>query len=73
MQAKSLQSCLILCDPMVHSLPGFSVHRILQARILDWVAVPPPGDLTDPGMEPMSLMSSLHWQVSSLPVVPPGQ
>ena len=34
------QSCLILCDPIDRSLPGSSVHRILQARILEWVAIP---------------------------------
>ena len=34
------QSCLTLCDPMDCSLPGFSVHGILQARILEWVAMP---------------------------------
>ena len=38
--AKSLQSCLTLCIPMDCSLPGSSVHGILQARILEWVAVP---------------------------------
>ena len=38
--AKSLQLCLSLCDPMDCSLPGFSVHGILQARILEWVVVP---------------------------------
>ena len=38
--AKSLQSCPALCDPMDNSLPGSSVHGILQARILEWVAVP---------------------------------
>ena len=37
--AKSLQSCLTLCDPMDCSLPGFSVHGILQARTLEWVAI----------------------------------
>ena len=37
---KSLQSCPILCDPMDCGLPGFSVHGILQARILEWVAMP---------------------------------
>ena len=37
--AKSLRLCLTLCDPMDHSLPGSSVHGILQARILDWVAI----------------------------------
>ena len=39
MHAKSLQSCLTLCDPMDCSLPGSSVHGILQARILEWVAM----------------------------------
>ena len=34
------QSCPILCDPMGCSLPGSSVHGILQARILEWVAIP---------------------------------
>ena len=40
MHAKSLQSCLTLCDPKDHSPPGSSVHGILQARILEWVAMP---------------------------------
>ena len=40
MHAKSLQLCPPLCDPMDCSLPGSSVHGILQARILEWVAVP---------------------------------
>ena len=57
MHAKLLQSSPTLCDPMGYSQPGFSVHGILQARILDWVAMPPPGDLPDPGIEPASLMS----------------
>ena len=33
------QSCPTLCDPMDCSLPGFSVHGILQARVLEWVAI----------------------------------
>ena len=33
------QSCLTLCDPMDCSLPGFSIHGILQARILEWVTI----------------------------------
>ena len=37
--AKSLQSCLTLCDPMDSSLPGFSVHKILQARTLEGVPI----------------------------------
>ena len=35
MHAKSLQSCLTVCNPMDCSLPGSSVHGILQARILE--------------------------------------
>ena len=54
---KLLQSCLTLCDPMDCNPPGSSVHGILQARILEWVAIPPPGDLPDPGIEPTSLTS----------------
>ena len=38
--AKSLQSCLTLCDPLGCSPPGSSVHGILQARRLEWVAMP---------------------------------
>ena len=37
--AKSLQSCPTLCDPIDGSLPGSSVPGILQARILEWVAI----------------------------------
>ena len=33
------QSCLILCDPLDCSLPGFSVHGIPQERTLEWVAI----------------------------------
>ena len=33
------QSCPTLCDPMDCSLPGFSVHGILQARIVEWVTI----------------------------------
>ena len=34
-----IQSCPTLCDPMDCSLPGSFLHRILQARILEWVAI----------------------------------
>ena len=37
--AKSLQSCLTLCDPIDGSPPGSPVPRILQARTLEWVAI----------------------------------
>ena len=55
--AKSLQLCPTLCDPMDHSLPGSSVQGILQAGVLEWVVIPPPGDLPNPGIEPSFLMS----------------
>ena len=38
--AKTLQSCLTLCDPMDYSPPDSSVHGILQGKILEWVAIP---------------------------------
>ena len=37
--AKSLQSCPTLCDPIDGSPPGSPIPRILQARILEWVAI----------------------------------
>ena len=40
MSVKSLQLCPTLCDPVDCIPPGSSVHRILQARILEWVAKP---------------------------------
>ena len=52
--AKAIQSCPTFCDPMDCSPPGSSVHGILQARILEWVAISFPRDLPDPGMEPGS-------------------
>ena len=51
------QSCLTLCDPMDCSLPGSSVCGILQARILEWVSFPSPGDLSHPGIE-LALLAS---------------
>ena len=51
------QSCPTLCEIMGWSPPGSSVHDISQARILEWVAFPFPGDLPNPGIEPASLMS----------------
>ena len=38
-------------------LLDFSVHEILQTRILEWVACPPPEDLPNPGIEPVSFKS----------------
>ena len=49
--------CPTLWDPIDYSPPGSSVHWILQARVLEWVAMPSSGDLPDPGIKPVSLMS----------------
>ena len=57
--AKSLQSCPTLCDPMDCSPPGSSVHGILQARILEWVAMPSSRESSNPGIKPMSLISPI--------------
>ena len=55
--AKSLQSCLTLCNPMDCSPPGSSVNGILQARLLEWVTLSYSGDLPGPGVEPATLAS----------------
>ena len=55
MCVKSLQLCPTLWDPMDSSPPGSSVHGILQARMLEWVACPPVVDFPYPGIEPASL------------------
>ena len=64
-----IQSCLTLCKPMDCSTPGSSANGILQARILEWVAIPSLGDLPDPGSESGS--PALH--ADSLPSEPPGK
>ena len=43
--AKSLQSCLTLCDPIDGSLPGSPIPGILQARTLEWAAISFSSDL----------------------------
>ena len=46
------QSHLTLCDPMDYSPPGSSVHGLLQARILEWVAILSPEVIPDSRTEP---------------------
>ena len=46
-----------LCDPVDCILPGSFVHRIFQARILEWVAISYSRDLPDSGIKPSSLAS----------------
>ena len=63
------QSCLTLWDPTDCSLPGSSVHGILQARILERVAFSSPGNLPNPGIK----SGSPALQADSLPSEPPGK
>ena len=64
-----LLSCVRLCDLMDCSPPGSSIHGILQARILEWVAISFSGDLPDPGIEPRSP----ELQADALTSEPPGK
>ena len=57
--------CYLLCVPWTH----FSVHEIIQARILEWVVIHSTRDLPDPGIEPGS---PALWE-DSLPSEPPGK
>ena len=63
-----VQLCLTVYDPIDCSLPGTSVHGILQVRILEWLLCPP-GDLPNPGIEPRSPA----LPADSLPAEPPGK
>ena len=68
--AKLLQSYLTLCDPTDCSLPGSSVHGILQTRILEWAAMPSSRGSSRPS-DGTRVSCLLHYQVGSLPPVPP--
>ena len=61
--AKSLQSCLTLCDPMDSSPPGSSVHRTLQARILEWVAISFSVAAVQPVLNPCSIPMKIILKV----------
>ena len=63
-KVKVTQSCPTLCDPM-----DYTVHGILQARILEWVAFPFSRGFPHPGMEPRSPA----LRVDSFPAEPPGK
>ena len=65
-------SCSVVsdsCDSVDCSLPGSSVHGILQARILEWIAISFSRDLPDPGIEPRSPAV----QADALPSEPLGK
>ena len=62
------QSCLTLCDPTDCSLPGFSIHGILQ-EYWSGLPFPSPEDLPDPGMESVSPALADRF----LTTAPPGK
>ena len=69
MKAWAAQLCLTLCDHVDCSSQASLSLGILQAGALEWVAIPSPGDLPNPGIEP----GSPALQADSLPSEPPGK
>ena len=66
------QSCPTLCNPMDCSPSGSSIHGILQARLLEWVAIPFSSNLANPGIEPGSpalKMDSLLFEPPRKPIL----
>ena len=68
-ESEVTQSCPTLCDPMDCSLPGSSHHGILQARVLEWVAISFFRDFPYPGIKP----GSPAFQADALNSEPPGK
>ena len=69
-------SCLCqvrLYNPMDCSPPGSSLHGILQARILEWVAMPSSRGSSQPRDWNFISWRLLHWQAGSSPLVPPAK
>ena len=62
------QSCPTLCDPMDYSLSGSSVLGLSRQTYWNGLPFPIPGDLSNPGIEPISLASAaqVHWRADSL-------
>ena len=57
-ESEVAQSCPALCDPIDCSVPGFSVHGIFQAIVLEWIAISFSRDLPNSGLEP----GLPHWR-----------
>ena len=70
---KSFQSCPTLCNPMDCSSPGSFVHGILQARMLERVAMALLQGIFPTQGSSLYLLVLLLWQVGSLPLAPPGK
>ena len=75
--APLFQSCPTLCDPkpwgsVTHSPPASSVHGFSRQEYGSGLPCPSPGDLPNPGIEPVSVVSPA-LQAGSLPIEPPGK
>ena len=70
-------NCFSLSDSVtlwtIYSLPGCSAHGILQAWILEWVAVSSSRGIFPAQGSKLCLLCLLYWQVGSLPLAPPGK
>ena len=71
--AKSLQLHLTLCDPVDCSPLSSSVHGIVQARRLEWVATPSSRGSSWPRDRTCISYVSCTWEMASLPIAPPGK
>ena len=69
MNSEVTQLCPTLCDPVDCSLPGFSVHGILQARILEWVTI----SFSRGSSRPRDRTRSLALEADTLTSEPPGK
>ena len=72
MHAMLLRSAWLFATPWSVALQAPLSMGFSRQEYWSWLPCPPPGDLPDPGIKPVSLMSP-HWQAGSLPLVPPGK
>ena len=73
LHAKLLRHVWLFAIPWTVAPSGSSVHWILQARILEWVAMPSSGGIFLTQGSNMCLFCLLHWQAGSLPLAPPEE
>ena len=71
-KVKSLSRVPLFATPWTGSLPGSSLHGILQARVLELVAISFSRGSSQP-RDQTCLLCLLHWQAGSLPLAPPGK
>ena len=68
-ESEVTQSCPTLCDPMDSSLPGFSIHGIFQARVLEWVSI----SFSRGSSQPRDRTQVSCIAADALPPEPPGK